>query len=113
MNKEQLVFEMFKERIGKQYIATLKAGTKLGTMPEVYIELKDYCIKTDTDLSKVQKLLNKYKKQLLIKEKSKSLDHRVNYNLGATAVDLHAGIRKKMNDKEQKRVNKFIERNTK
>ena len=110
MNKEELVFEMFKERIGKQYIATLKNGITIGVQQNVYIELKDYCQKIGADFSKVQKLLNKYKNQLFIKEKSKSLDHRVEYNLGATAMDLHAKIRKNINNKEQKKVSKFIEK---
>lgn len=111
MNKEELVFNMFKEKVGKQYIGTLKYGVKIGAGKDLYIELKEYCIKIGADLSKVQKLLNKYKKQLFIKEKSSSLDHRVEYNLGATTLSIHSSIIKNMNNKEHKRVNSFIERN--
>lgn len=110
MNKEQLVFEMFKERIGKQYIATLKTGTKLGAGKEVYIELKEYCLKIGADLSKVQKLLNKYKRQLLVEVDAKRLE-RIAYK--DKTEDLHVKIRKNIENKERKKVNKFIERNTK
>ena len=79
--KERLVFEIFKERLEKQYIKTFHArmSEDAKTKDNVYKEMKEYCEKVKADYRKVLILSDNLRIDLYLKEKAKKLNMSEEY----------------------------------
>lgn len=112
MDKEKLVFELFKEQIKKQYIEILKVGTKVKSQNNIYWQMKEYCQKAGADYSKVRNLAEDYKRQIFKAEQGKKILHVVDYRTKGT-VDIHRKIKTNLRKKQRDSVEQFLKRNSK
>jgi hypothetical protein len=78
--KERLVFEIFKERLEKQYTKTFYARMGEAKNKEnIYAEMRKYCENVKADYREVLKLADKLRKDIFLKEKSKRLNMSEKY----------------------------------
>ena len=78
--KERLVFELFKERLEKQYTKTFYARMGEAKNKEnIYAEIRSYCDKVKADYRDVLILTDNFRKEIFLKEKSKKLNMSEDY----------------------------------
>ena len=75
MNKEKLVFELFKNEIKNEYMKTLKVGITTSPKRNVNGKVREYCKKIGANYVNVQTMINNYKTEIRLNEYSKIVDN--------------------------------------
>lgn len=109
MNKEKLVFELFKDQIKREYMKVLKVGVSIfnSSKTNINTRIREYCKKIGANYVEVQTLINNYKTEIRLGEDGKKIEHVDE----SKKLSIHKKVKRDQMNRANAASKKIIDRN--